>query len=444
MAFNWKTFWNNLKGLGSDDAQERNNDNNKIKQWEDISTYNPLDVVVKKLGTLVNDEATVELESDSTLVEPLRVLCNDLESRRYEICAMMMGKGGCFVTMATGEDSEPYHRIIPQEDASVYNMSAGKIYEIAMVIDRKTIKRQKYTLVRHHVLDKNGTLFVYYYSLDSGNKEVYVEEWEHYKNDNTAFYNANHIGVSYFKSPQDSNGLESFFGVPLNFSCQEEEEKMIEAKRMRQNEMSNAEMILFADESIAVMSDDAFGNRAYKLPEKVYTIRKQAGVDGNMIDVHAPQTRYSDYRENEIAAGHDYEDRMGLNAGFVTPPEYTAGATATEIRTANAKTISMMKKIQTAMYEGFKEALIADNILLLLPLDLWSLKIDWFDPFEDVTAQYERLFNAAQNGYAEAEDVIRWNFPNLTQEEIEAKIERIKEKKKSDSDSALNNIFAGM
>ena len=95
------------------------------------------------------------------------------------------------------------------------------------------------------------------------------------------------------------------------------------------------------------------------------------------------------------------------------------------------------------MYEGFKETLIADNILLLLPLDLWSLKIDWFDPFEDVTAQYERLFNAAQNGYAEAEDVIRWNFPNLTQEEIKAKIKRIKASNKSDSNSALERIFAG-
>ena len=443
MAFNWKTFWNNLKGLGSDDAQEQNTNNRKIKQWDDVNTYNPLDVVVKKLGTLVNDEATFELESDSSLVEPLRALCKDIESKRYEICGIMLGKGGCFVTMATNEDSERYHRVLSQEDVSVYSISAGKIYEIAMVIDRKTIKRKVYTLIRHHYLDNQGTLYIYYYVLDSSNREAYVEEWEHYKNDNTAFYNANHIGVAYFKSPQDSNGLESFFGVPLNFACKEEEEKLIDAKRQRQDEMSNAEMILFVDDSITVMSEDALGNRKYKLPEKIYTIRKQPGIDGKLIDVHAPQTRYSDYRENEIAAGHDYEDRMGLNAGFVTPPEYTAGATATEIRTANAKTISMMKKVQTAMHEGICETLIVDNILSLIPMDLWSLKIDWFDPFEDVTAQYERVLNAAENGYAEAEDVIRFLFPNLTQKEIEEKMERIKKSKESDSNSALERIFAG-
>ncbi len=440
MAFNWKTFWYNIKQLG-DDEEQRNQVNPDVRKWEDISKYNPLDIVVKKLGTLVNDEATFELGGDSDLIEPLRVLCNDLEAKRYDICSMMLGKGGCWVTMATNEDTEPYHRIIAPADVSVYNISADKIYEMAMIIDRKTIKKQKYTLVRHHILDKNGTLYVYYYTLDNSGREAFVEEWEHYKSDNTAFYNAKHIGVAYFKSPQDSNGLEPFFGVPLNFACKEEEAKLIEAKQMLSKEMQNAKMKLFADKSITRIEQTEMGN-VYGLPEDVYVIQKKSGIDGGLIDEFAPATRYNDYKQNMIDAGHDYEDRIGLNAGFVTPPEYTAGATATEIRTANVKTISMMKKVRNAMYEGIKETLIADNILSLIPLGLWDLKVDWFDPFVDETAQYERIKTAAQDGYAEAEDVVRWLFPDLSQQEIEEKLARISATNQANTERAIENIIS--
>lgn len=441
MAFNWKTFWYNIKKLGVEDDQ-RNQVKPDVRQWENINEYNPLDVAVKKLGTLVNDEATIELEGDSTLIEPLRELCDDLEDRRYEICAKMLGKGGCYVTMATNSDSEPYHRVLLPEDVSVYSISADKITEIAMIIDRKVIKRQKYTLVRHHVLDNNGTLYIYYYTLDTSGNEAFVEEWERYKQDNTAFYGANHIGVAYFKSPQDSNGLEPFFGVPLNFACSEEERELIEARKMRIKEMKNAEMKLFADESIVMHTSDN-GLRQYGLPENIYTIRKKAGVDGTLIDSFAPTTRLTDYERNEILAGHDYEDRIGLNSGFVTPPEYTSGATATEIRTANVKTISMMKKVQNAMYEGIKETLIADNILSLIPMGLWTLKIDWFDPFTDEAAQFERILKCAEEGYAESEDVVRWIFPNLSQEEIDDKLARIAAQLQTDTDQALERILTG-
>jgi hypothetical protein len=142
---------------------------------------------------------------------------------------------------------------------------------------------------------------------------------------------------------------------------------------MRFAEMKVARMKLFADESIVLNAKDEKGRKRHDIPEDIYTIRKRAGVDGVLIDEFAPPTRYTDYRQNEIDAGHDYEDRIGLNSGFVTPAEHTAGATATEIRTANAKSISMINRIRSAMYNGTMEVLKADNILILLPLDLWTL-----------------------------------------------------------------------
>ena len=155
----------------------------KIQPWEDVREYNPLAIANTKLTSLVCDEATVELQTDSTLVEPLIPLADDLEAKRYEICSMVNGKGVAFVSMATGEDDEPYHRIIAPADVSVYRMVANKMYEVAMVIDKKIVKHREYRLIRHHILDENGTLYVYYYTTnESGNEEI-LPEWEHYKKD---------------------------------------------------------------------------------------------------------------------------------------------------------------------------------------------------------------------------------------------------------------------
>ena len=448
----WSNLWSWLKG----DRNQYEKDKRfevKIQQWEDVREYNSLAIANTKLTSLVCDEATVELETDSALVQPLIPLAENLEAKRYEICALMNGKGGCFVTMATGEDDEPYHRIIAPADVSVYRMVADKMYEVAMVIDKKIVKHREYRLIRHHILDENGTLYVYYYTTDKSGNEEYLAEWEHYKNDNVAYYNANNIGVAYYKSPQDSRGL-SQWGVPLNFGCEEVEQSIKTARSNLDEEMHLMKTKLFADETIARKIIDKVsvkenGNKTeiaqkFDLPEGIYTIRKKAGVDGTLIDSFAPPTRYNDYKQKLIDAKADWEDMVGLDRGFLTEAEHTAGATATEIRTANTKTRSFVKKIQSAMFDGIKATLEADAVFLNIPLDLYSLKIDWFDAFQNEQELHDRISNDIQNGFEEIDEMIRFNHPNLTPEEIQEKIERINSRKQMDSNAAIDNMFAGM
>jgi hypothetical protein len=383
----------------------------------------------------------VELQTDSTLVEPLIPLAENLEAKRYEICAMMNGKGGCFVTMATGEDDEPYHRIIAPADVSVYRVVADKMYEVAMVIDKKIVKHREYRLIRHHILDENGTLYVYYYTTDKSGNEEYLAEWEHYKNDNVMYMNAFNIGVAYFRSPQDSRGL-SQWGVPLNFGCEEAENQIKVARNNLDEEMHLMKTKLFADETVARKIGTKDGER-FDLPEGIYTIRKKAGVDGTLIDSFAPSTRYNDYKQKLIDAKADWEDMVGLDRGFLTEAEHTAGATATEIRTANTKTRSFVKKIQSAMFDGIKATLEADAVFLNIPLDLYTVMADWYDAFLDEEGQYQRIANAVDRGVLEKEDELRWLYPNMTDDEIAEKLERINSQKDFDQDAALERILQG-
>lgn len=438
-------FWNNFWGFVKkkiDEYDEEKKIQVKIQPWEDVREYNPLAIANTKLTSLVCDEATVELQTDSTLVEPLKPLADDLEAKRYEICAMVNGKGGCFVTMATGEDDEPYHRIIAPADVSVYRMVANKMYEVAMVIDKKVVKHREYRLIRHHILDENGTLYVYYYTTDKSGNEEYLAEWEHYKNDNVMYIGANNIGVAYYKSPQDSRGLSPVWGVPLNFGCEEVEQSIKTARNNLDEEMHLMKTKLFADETISRKISTKDGER-FDLPEGIYTIRKKAGVDGTLIDSFAPSTRYNDYKQKLIDAKADWEDMVGLDRGFLTEAEHTSGATATEIRTANTKTRSFVKKIQSAMFDGIKATLEADAVFLNIPLDLYTVYIDWMDAFEDLDKQYERIVSAVDRGVLEKEDELKWLYPNMTDEEIADKLARISAQTQTNTDQALERILAG-
>ncbi|MBO5854409.1 MAG: hypothetical protein J6Q61_06710 [Bacteroidales bacterium] len=436
----WSNFWGFVKKK-IDQYDEEKKLVVRVQDWEDVREYNPLAIANTKLTSLVCDEATVELQTDSTLVQPLIPLADNLQAKLYEICSTMCGKGGVFVTMATGEDDEPYHRIIAPADVSVYRMVANKMYEVAMVIDKKIVKHREYRLIRHHILDENGTLYVYYYTTDKSGNEEYLAEWEHYKNDNVMYMNAFNIGVAYFCSPQDSRGL-SQWGVPLNFGCEEAEEQIRTARKDLNEEMKLMKAKLFADKSITMAEKTKEGER-YDLPEGIYTIQKRAGVDGTLIDSFAPGTRYADYKQKLIDAKADWEDMVGLDRGFLTEVDPTNNATATQIKNSNVKTRSMVKKIQSAMFDGIKATLEADAVFLNIPLDLYTVMVDWFDAFQDETELYNRVVSAVDRGVLEKEDELRWLFPNMTDEEIADKLARIEATIQENTDLAIENILNG-
>jgi hypothetical protein len=436
----WSNFWGFVKKK-LDQYDEEKKLVVKVQDWEDVREYNPSAIATTKLTSLVCDEATINVKTDSKLALPLVDMAGHIQEKKYEVCGIMIGKGGCYMTMATGEDGEPYHRIIAPADVSVYRMVADKMYEVAMVIDKKIVKHREYRLIRHHILDENGTLYVYYYTTDKSGNEEYLAEWEHYKNDNVMYMNAFNIGVAYFRSPQDSRGL-SQWGVPLNFGCEEVENQIKVARNNLDEEMHLMKTKLFADETVARKIGTKDGER-FDLPEGIYTIRKKAGVDGTLIDSFAPSTRYNDYKQKLIDAKADWEDMVGLDRGFLTEAEHTAGATATEIRTANTKTRSFVKRLQSSMFDGIKATLEADAVFLNIPLDLYTVMVDWYDAFLDEEGQYQRIANAVDRGVLEKEDELRWLYPNMTDEEIAEKLARISAQAQTNTDAALERILNG-
>lgn len=414
-----------------------------VQEWRDISNINFLDIFVGKLNNLANTEATFEVESDSAQVEPLKDLCTMLRAKRFDITENMLADGDYYIFPAHNEKGEIIHTCLTQQQVRILAMDGEEITEAYGIIDWIVDSHNRvFYLLRHHKLESNGTLSVSYSSIDDRGAKATVPEWE-YLNDQAFFFtNANHIGFGRYKSPASSRDLSPVYGVPLNFGCGKIEQDIFADLQLIRDEFKNAKSKIFADPLI-LRKKKNLENEEYNIPENIFPVDWRSGDIQHSIDIFNPNIRSSEHYEKLVADMELYEKEVGTSKGILTSNETTNGATATEVKRANADTISLLDRIHTAIDNGNRMTLQADGVFLNISPDLWAYTSDWYDPFEDPSEQWGRMLEAKNNGAAESEDLIKWLFPKLTDKDRAAKMERIKAEAKADTSSALDNIFAG-
>ena len=78
-----------------------------------------------------------------------------------------------------------------------------------------------------------------------------------------------------------------------------------------------------------------------------------------------------------------------------------------------------------------------------IPLDLYTVAVDWFDAYQDETELYNRIVSAVDRGVLEKADELKWLYPNMTDEEIADKLARISAQAHTNTDQALERILSG-
>lgn len=437
----WNNFWSAIKTAYNQTFKNVPKDN--TQSFRDISRINFLAIFVSKLNNLASIESTYDVESDSTQVEPLKELCKDLEAKRFDITSEFLGNGDYWVFPAHTNAGKLFHRYVTQDKVRVLAMDGENITDLIGIIDEYVDENKKtYFLNRRHTLN-GDTLTVETYVTNERNEKVFFEEWQDLNDVAYQFVGANHIGVGRFKSPASSRGLSPVYGVPLNFGCEEIEKTIFNDLEMINKEFERAESKIFADPLILRKGKDKVGQEAWQMPENIFPIDTRGGTSSANIDIFSPAIRYSEYQSKLIDDMKQYEQQVGTDRGFLTPFESGTSATATEIRRANSSTIALLDKIHTAIKNGVEMTLKADAVFLNIAEDLYSLKFDFFDAFTDENEQYQRLANAVDRGVAEKSDELQWLFPNLTAEEREEKLTRIKEENQGNTDLALERILQG-
>lgn len=435
----WSNFWYAVKTAYNkafkDVPKER------TQEYRDTRRINLLAICVSKLNNLANTEATFTLESDSAQADRLRKLCEDLEAKRFDVTAEMLGTGDCWVFPAHDSNGELYHRYVSQDKVRILNMDGERVTDLIGIIDEYIDKDNKvYFLNRRHTLE-GDKLTIETYTTNERSERVTLDEWAELES-TYQINGTDSVGVGRFKSPTTSRGKSPVYGVPLNFGCEEIEEKIFNDLQMIDEEFENAKSKIFADPLILRKGKDKVGGDAWKLPENVFPIDTRGGQAGANIDIFSPAIRYSEYRSKLYDDMAQFEQQIGTDKGFLTPLE-TNAATATEIRRANASTIALIDKIHNAIKKGVDDTIKADAVLLGIADDLYTVSFDWFDAFTDEAEQYQRIANAVDRGIAEKADEMRWLFPNLSADEIDEKLARIAETQTNSSDAAIEQLLQG-
>lgn len=422
----WAAFWDAFKKTYNKAFE--NSPPEQIQAFDDTSRVNFLSIFITKLNSLANAEATFDVVTDSEPVKPLQDLVKNVEDKRFEVTADMLGTGEVWVFPATDSAGALYHRYVRREHVSVLATQGEKIVDLVGVIDEYVDEKNNvYLLNRRHTLE-GDVLTIETYITDGSNRRKSFEPWAEYV-EIYRISGATSIGVGRFKSPVSSRGLSPIYGVPLNFGCEDIETRLFNDLAEIETELKNNKSILFVDPLILTKTNKGDLRRStdgWSIPENIFPIDTRDG-GGNNIDIFAPSYRFDQLYAKLGKDCERYEQQVGVDKGFLT--EFTSANTATEIRRSNASTISLIDKIHTAINAGLESTVEADCLFLGIPYgdrELFSIKVDWFDVFADLDSQYNRIFTAAQNGYAEKTDVMQWLFPNLDVYELQEKLERIK------------------
>lgn len=406
--------------------------------FEDITKPNFLAIFVNTLNNLVNTQATFDVEVDNASGEQLVPLCADLEDKRYSITASMLAHGDYYVLPYFNERGELKHSYLPQCMVQIMEVDGDRITEAYAIIDWTTDKdNNNYYLLRHHKLDNSNNLTVRYFVEDDNAKPASVAEWEYLKDSVIVYTNVDTIGFGRYKSPADSRGHSRVEGVPLNFGCEAIEARLFDDLKLMTQEFENGKSVIFTDPRNLYKESE---KNQYRLADNIIPIKQRDGSAGANIDIFNPNLRYTEHYSKYVMDLALYERQVGTSKGILTDNETAYTATATAVKRSNADTVALIDKIRVAIDRGNLETLKADAVYLGVP-DVWTYRSDWYDPFEDPSEQWQRLTEAKQEGAAETADLVQWIFPNLTPEQIEEKIERIKAESQSNKDLALERIL---
>lgn len=436
----WRYFFDSLKEAYNKAVKEPVP--TTTQEWRDTININFLDIFVKKLSNLTLREATFDINTTSSQVTRLQELTKDIQRDIYTITEEMLAKGDFWAFPSTDEKGNIYNSYLPQERVRIVNINNDKITELYGILDWFIDGRTNvvYYLIRKHQLDENGNLTISYSVENENGAKTSLPQWDYLNNESYIFQNANHIGVGRYKSPTSSRGLSPVYGVPLNFGCSEIESNIFKDLKLIKTEFKNTETKIFADPRV-LRKKKGENDDEWEIPENVYPVSPRAGQNGSYIDIFSPSIRYSEHYTHLLSDLEMYEREVGTSKGILTNNETTSTATATEVKRANADTLSLIERIRAALDEGNKMTLEADAIFLNIRPELWTYTSDWYDPFEDPAEQWNRLVEAKEQGAAETSDLIKWLNPDLSDEEINEKLQRIADEEQSRTNMAVERAL---
>lgn len=443
---------------------------NKINQWlnkgklsnsmtaSDTTQVNFFLMVLKCVLNRVLMDCKFDVVSDSTLADPLKNAVENLQDNAYKIGGLMLGgsdtpdrRSECWAILIDKKCG--IHHYMGGNEICITEKLGDHIKDCFMIWNAVKRNNKIYLLCRRHTLDESGTLKIRFFTADENAREVNADipEWDSFlymfddggvkQRKEIIIPNANHIGFGRYKSPVMCLTNDTY-GKPLNLGCDKIEKEIQNTLDMIRLELKATQTKLFPDWSI-VKKEDKNGNPlgAYVIDEYIYPVKAKAGEQrSSLIDYFSPEIRTSAYFGLLTQQLEQYQALMGMQE-LITHERTTQGATATEIKSLNINNMSLENNIRAAFAKGNKDTLQADGLYYGIRDDLWSYDETWKDIYEDEQQTLNNWLTLYNAGVCTLEDVVRYWFPTLSDEQVAEKLAELNAAKQSGSFTSLEEML---
>ena len=398
------------KGL---DKRAQHNSRNYKDDYERTERINFTSIFATALANKTVNDSTMSVKdsqgNDSRRSQWIAEGLQKVWEKNKSVVSQALGKGGK-VLVPYVQNGKPFVDVIDQSRMVVTAMRGDEITGATLMADIGSKDGKVYYRFADYRLEGNTHIIQNRATNDNGG-EVGLDilpEWENIQPE-VVINGAEHILFGYLRCPQDSREDKQIMGVPITYGSDEIIRDLYTCLADIRREFSLKKSFVGAD--------DRLFDKDAKLPESglFKRFRTNGLKGGDFWEVFDPAIRESSYLARFQQLCGLLESSVGVSPGILTEPR-TAGATATEIKAANAATFAMVDSIRENIETAFQQTAYALDVLAEAygatpagAMGDYQLIFDWdMSMTESSTETFNQLSELESRGLLLPERLVAW------------------------------------
>lgn len=412
------------------DAETQRNSRFYKTEYEDTTKVNFTAIFATYLANRAVSDSEFAVKNaagkDGRRAEWLQSGMEKVWGKNKTVVSQALGKGGK-VLIPHVADGKAYVDVIDQSRMAITAMRGDEITGATILADIASVEGRVYYRFADYSLIE-GTHTIRNRATTESGGEIgldVVPEWAQIQPE-IIVTGVEHILFGYLKCPQDSREDKQLMGVPITYGAEEVIRDLRTCMEDMRKEYRLKKPFVGADSRLFGKDD--------KLPESGLFKRFQ-GVglkEGQFWQVYDPAIRDSAYlaRFQQLCA--QLENTVGVSPGVLTEPR-TANATATEIKSANAATFSMVDALRKNIEKAFEQLAYALDVLAEASgatpagaLGDWQILWDWdMSMMESSQETFGQLSELESRGLILPERLVAW-VTGMSIDEAKAEVDAAK------------------
>jgi A118 family predicted phage portal protein len=408
-----------------------------VEDYKKIDEINFTSIFSNKLANYTINDSTFSIEGSNKRASYFSDMSIKLWKKLKKVIDMAYGIGG-MALIPYVKNNKVYWKPVEQNRITIDEIDGDVITGATVLMEVKsiTILSSKTTYMRwtNYKVENGNIVITQKYTNDNG-KEIETPSFWIDIDPIVTISNVDRVLFGFIKCPRNNRRTDDKYGVPITYGCESTIEEIKDCLKQIAREYKNKEVFVGADKRMF--------NGDNKLPTTgVYKKINGENKDGSSFwEIFDPSIRDSSFYNRLEELYYRLEHEISTSGGVLTKPEPNK-ATATEIKSDNYDTFSIIDDMRTNIEDGlddfFYSCDVYANALTTIPMGQYQLSFDWdYSLIEDSTEQFNQITTGVDKGVVKKSELRNWIKPNETIEESEKAVEEARK----DSIKDLKNII---